>query len=283
MTYLDYASRGANSAWRYGVSFVLGPVIAAGLGAVILLLSNLAHWVPADLADQVTRPDHPIVFFTANGLIFTALLVGYQLAIRLVHRKRFSDLIGDWRWTNFATGLGLWLVVLVAVTLIDYALKPSGFQLSKRLPDPPILALVIAALGMQTFVEEFIFRGYLTQGLLLATRRPIVASLISGLAFGALHIPNGWPQAANAVVFGIVLSLIAIRTGGIAFTYGLHLINNLFGAVVVVSTNDVFKGSPAFFTQNTPTLNWWDMAMATLALAIVLGIVIRRMPGEKLT
>ena len=278
MTYLDYASRGANGAWRYGLSLILGPALAMGIGAAGLLILNLLHLIPADLADQVTRPDHPVVFFTANGLIFAALLVGYQLAIRLLHRRRFRDLIGDWRWTRFGAGLGLWLAVLVAVTLIDYALTPNGFHLSNQRPDLPIMALAIAALAVQTFAEEFIFRGYLTQGLLLATRQPIAASVISGLVFGALHIPNGLPQAANAVMFGVVLSLIAIRTGGIAFTFGLHLINNLFGAVVVVSANDVFKGGPAFITQNTPNLNWWDMAVAALALLMVLSLVARATP-----
>jgi uncharacterized protein len=283
VTYLDYASRDVNSAWRYGLTLVLGPAIAMISGGIVLLILDLAHLVPAGLADKVTHPENTMVFFAANGLIFASLLVGYQLAIRLLHRKRFGDIIGVWRWRKFGTGLGLWLAILIVVTLIDFALAPRGFHLSGRGLDLPILATVIAALAVQTFTEEFVFRGYLTQGLLLAIKRPFAASVISGLVFGALHIPNGWPQAANAVVFGIVLSLIAIRTGGIAFSFGLHLINNLFGAVVVVSANDVFKGTPALITQNTPHLVWWDMALASLALAVVWGLVTRHKSLNALT
>ena len=133
---------------------------------------------------------------------------------------------------------------------------------------------------MQTFAEEFVFRGFASQGLLLATRRVLPTALISGLLFGALHIPNGPSQAVSATIFGIVLSVIAIRTGGIAFTYGLHLVNNLFGAVVVASNNDAFHGSPALFSQNTPQLMWWDTAIGVAALVAVAVLVLRRRPDD---
>jgi len=51
--------------------------------------------------------------------------------------------------------------------------------------------------AIQTFAEEFVFRGYLTQGLLVATRRTIPTVLISGALFGAMHIPNGLPQGPS--------------------------------------------------------------------------------------
>ena len=105
----------------------------------------------------------------------------------------------------------------------------------------------MGAILVQTFTEEFIFRGFVTQGILLVLRRPLPAACVSGLVFGAMHIPNGWPQAINAVWFGIICALIAIRTGGIALTSGIHLANNYFGAMGVVSGGDVFKGQPRSF------------------------------------
>jgi membrane protease YdiL (CAAX protease family) len=95
--------------------------------------------------------------------------------------------------------------------------------------------------------------------------------------FGSLHIPNGYAQAFAAAALGIVASLIAIRTGGIAFTFGMHLINNLFGAVVVVSADDVFKGLPALITQNTPFLTWWDSGVELVLLVSVGWFVLTRL------
>ena len=83
------------------------------------------------------------------------------------------------------------------------------------------------------------------------------------------------PQWANATLFGLVTALIAIRTGGIAFTFGMHLINNLFGAVVVVSAGDVFNGAPGLWTQTTPGLMWWDVVLGVVLLALPAWVVLR--------
>ena len=150
---------------------------------------------------------------------------------------------------------------------------------------PGLAAWALGGLLVQTFTEEFVFRGYLTQAILLALKKPLPAACISGLLFGAIHIPNGWPQALNAVCFGIVCALIAIRTGGIALTWGIHLANNYFGAVVVVSANDVFKGSPGLVIQNTPGLQWWDLGVSVLALAALPWLLsrLRLMNGAMLS
>jgi len=51
------------------------------------------------------------------------------------------------------------------------------------------------------------FGVYLTQGPAAGHEAPWSPRwVISGLLFGALHIPNGWPQAVNAALFGVVLA-----------------------------------------------------------------------------
>jgi uncharacterized protein len=273
--YLDYARRGLNAWWRYLLAIAAAVVIWVLLDVVIVAALTVSRLMPPAIAAEMTKPSHPVVFFGANGLAFATLVAGFVIAVRLVQRKRFGDVIGAWRWSRFSAGLGVWTACLVATTLADFLLRPGGFRWSASGETGALAVSALVGLGVQTFAEEFIFRGYLTQGLLLATKRPLVASVLSGLLFGALHIPNGIPQALNAVLFGVVASLIAIRTGGIAFTYGLHLVNNLFGAVVVVSASDVFNGSPGLITQSTPGLIWWDLIAGVAVLAVPLWLVLR--------
>ena len=270
MIYLDYAARGRTAWWRYLTATLVGLAIYVLLSAMALAALMFAGATPKTLTDALTRPDNPLLFFPANGLVFGAVLLGFIGAARLIQAKRFADIIGLWRWRSAAVGAGLWLSVLVAGTLIDYAISPSGFAITASGATVPLALAALFGLTIQTFAEEFIFRGYLTQGLMLATRRPIVAALLSGALFGALHIPNGTPQALQATAFGVVTALIAIRTGGIAFGYGLHLVNNLFGAVVVVSADDVFKGAPGLLAQHTPRLMGWDVAFDVAALLLAL-------------
>jgi membrane protease YdiL (CAAX protease family) len=274
-TYLDYARRGLTAWWRYLLTIALALVAWILLDVAIVVGLMVSRLMPRDMALEMTKPSHPVLFFGANGVAFATIVLGFVIAMRLLQRKRFVDVIGQWRWRMFAMGLGIWTACLVGTTLVDFLLRPSGFRWSATAATPGLVIAALVGLGVQTFAEEFVFRGYLTQGLLLATKRPPVASILSGLLFGALHIPNGVPQALNAVLFGMVAAYMAIRTGGIAFTYGLHLINNLFGAVFVVSASDVFNGTPGLFTQSTPNLVWLDLTSGVAVLAIPLWFVLR--------
>jgi membrane protease YdiL (CAAX protease family) len=273
--YLDYARRGLNAWWRYLATIVIALVVWIALDVAIVVGLMVSRLMPANVAGELTKPSHPVLFFGGNGLAFATVIAAFVIAMRLIQRKRFGDVIGEWRWSRFAAGLGIWTACLVATTLADFLLRPGGFRWSASGGTAVLAVAALVGLGVQTFAEEFVFRGYLTQGLLLATRRPLAASVLSGLLFGALHIPNGIPQALNAAVFGVVAALIAIRTGGIAFTWGLHLINNLFGAVIVVSASDVFNGSPGLITQSTPGLIWWDLIAGVAVLAAPLWLVLR--------
>ncbi len=272
--YLAYALRGRTSPWRYLVG-CLAALALAVLGVVALAVLQLLHLLPADFANGLQDPGQPAKFYPATAAVFGLLLLGFVGAAKWVHGKRFTDVVGAWRWRAFGQGLAIWIPVLLASALVDALIAPAGFTVTANAQTPKLAVLALGGLAIQTFAEEFVFRGYLTQGLLAATRRTVPAALISGVLFGAMHIPNGLPQAVSATVFGIVLAAIAIRTGGIAFTFGLHLANNLFGAVVVVSSGDAFRGSAGVVTQNTPQLMWWDAAAGVVGLLLVAAWVYR--------
>jgi len=274
--YLAYASRGRNAWWRYLLCMVLACLLATAMLVAIGVALMLAHLLPPDLAEQVQHPELVTPFYLGIATTFGFLTLGLALAMRFVHRKRVADVIGQWRWTNFAWGFVVWLVVQTVLALIDFLIAPRGFALSAGPGTLPLAAVAFIGILIQTFSEEFIFRGYLTQGLLLLLKNPLPSAIVSGLLFGSLHIANGIPQALNATVFGIVCALIAIRTGGIALTFGLHLANNYFGAVVVVSGSDVFKGSPGLITQTTPQLLWWDLFLAVVVLTAMPWLIFRQ-------
>lgn len=273
---IQYAERGRNTWWRYLCCTPLALALATVLGVAIVILLFLAHAVPPDLQEQMTHPTRPAVFFTATGVSFGCLLIGFVGAIRLLHGKRFGDLLGDWRWQAVAAGAAIWFAIQALAALADFGLAPRSFSLTASGETLTLLLTAVPALAVQTFTEEFVFRGYLTQGLLLAIRRPLPAAIVSGLIFGAVHIPNGTPQAVNAAVFGIATAYTAIRTGSIAFSFGLHVVNNLFGAVLVVSASDVFRGAPGLFSQNAPQLMWQDVTVQGFLIALVAALVARR-------
>ncbi|MGH6911652.1 MAG: lysostaphin resistance A-like protein, partial [Phenylobacterium sp.] len=269
MPYLEYSIRGRNALWRYVAGFIGALLLTVIIAVVVIGVLQVSHLFPADFAKNLQDASQPEKFYPANGVVFGLLLLGFVGAARMVHGKTFGDIIGAWRWPLFCQGMAIWIAVLLASTLIDFLIAPAGFKVTASAQTPKLAIVALGGLAIQTFAEEFIFRGYLTQGLLAATRRTIPTALISGALFGAMHIPNGLPQAVSATVFGVILAVIAIRTGGIAFTSGLHLANNAFGAIVLISSGDAFRGSPGILTQNTPQLMWWDTAVGAVGLVLV--------------
>jgi membrane protease YdiL (CAAX protease family) len=281
--FLSLARRGKTAWWRYLVTPIAAIALWLAACVVVLLPLMLTHSLPAQFGRWMTDPSHPAYFYGATGVTFGALLASFILVIFLAHRKTFSDIAGRWRWRQTAIGGGVWLAVCVVGAVVDFAVHPAGFRLTAG-PQTLVLALwAVPSLAVQTFTEEFIFRGYVTQGWLLVFKRPVVASAVSAVMFAVLHIPNGTPEALNALAFGFFTSLIAIRTGSLAFTAGLHFVNNLFGAVVVVSASDVLHGSPGFFTQATPSLLWFDVAISCVAFAAVCWVAFRWSPAAEET
>lgn len=338
--YLDLARRGRTAWWSYVVTPVVALAFWAAVIVVIFTGAFIARVIPADFTQYAIDPSHPVYFYGFAGVTFGALAIAFAVAAWVIQGKGFGDIVGPWNWRQFFAGAGLWLVLVAAGAGIDYLVRPSGFRLTLG---PQTLGLALIAtpcLAAQTFCEEFIFRGYATQGLALASRSPIVTSAViclglpiaalllltgyvvalkglpaalsptflseggtiltlailafllcanpivakrrwlftaisSALIFATFHIPNGVPQAANALVFGFVTALIVMRTTNLAFTWGIHLVNNLFGAVVVVSASDVLHGSPGIFTQATPDLMWLDVAVIVIAFALAWLLVSR--------
>lgn len=272
------ADHGRHAWWLYVVTVVWSFFIQIVLMVVVFIGLMLAGFSAATMIAAVKDPAQPLWFFGTIGASFAAWLAGLWSGAWIFNKKPLGDFLAGWRWPLFVTGAGLWSIVVTADAGLDYLLQPAGFVLKNNLT-PAIVAVTGLGIAVQTFTEEFIFRGYATQGLLHLLKKPLPAALLSGLVFGLCHIPNGWVPAVNATVMGVVLALIAIKTGNLAFGYGLHLVNNLFGALIVVSADDVFKGAPGLFAATTPSLDPVDLCISVAALA-VLGLAFGRIAAK---
>jgi membrane protease YdiL (CAAX protease family) len=275
--FLSFARRGRGGGWRYWPVVLLAPLVAIVFGAIGLVagLAATGNFKP-DTIKAMQDPRHSGPYFTLVAVTFLALLLSFWALSFVIQGKRFGDIVGRWRWSLVAKGFAFWFVVVLLSAVVDYALRPQGFTLSSALRAPLFMLWVAPALAVQTFTEEFIFRGVITQGLVRAFKRPWIACLLSGLVFGSAHIPNGGVQAASATMLGVVLAFMAIETGGLALGWGLHLVNNLFAGIVVVSSTDVFNGAPGLIYQNTPGLEGVDLAFNVAATLVAAWLLLRR-------
>ncbi len=99
-------------------------------------------------------------------------------------------------------------------------------------------------LYMAQFVAlEFFFRGFILQGLRVPMGSSAIAVMV--VPYTMIHLPKLWPEAMGAILFGVLLGVLAIRSRSILGGLAIH--------ASVALTLDI---SGVVHTAHLPTV-WW--------------------------
>jgi len=122
--------------------------------------------------------------------------------------------------------MGLTVVLYLAFNIFYSAVitEPHQQDIAKGFGAIPVQILLIVVAAPVS--EEICFRGMLFGGLREKLPR-IVAALLCGLIFGALHALTGITAVPPLIVFGFLLALLYERTGSILPGMLLHMLNNI--------------------------------------------------------
>ena len=131
-----------------------------------------------------------------------------------------------------------------------------------------VVASVLVLCVIAPFCEEFLFRGFIF-GALRNWRGPILAALITGVLFGAVHAGSA-PAVDLVPLAGLGMILCAIRqlSGSIYPGIVMHALNN--SIALVVNANWSFTAFCAVFAAALATLGvLLLLAQRTLRLQLV--------------
>ncbi|HTT96264.1 MAG TPA: CPBP family glutamic-type intramembrane protease [Solirubrobacterales bacterium] len=122
--------------------------------------------------------------------------------------------------------MGLTVVLYLAFNVFYSAVitEPHQQDIAKGFGAIPVQIILIVIAAPVT--EEVCFRGMLFGGLREKLPR-LVAALLCGLIFGALHAITGISAVPPLIVFGFLLALLYERTGSILPGMLLHMLNNI--------------------------------------------------------
>ena len=84
----------------------------------------------------------------------------------------------------------------------------------------------VLVVGVAPAIEEFFFRGFF-YGALRTRYSFLIAAVIDGLVFGAVHAPTGIQAVPPLIVLGIAFCLAFEATGSILPGIVLHSLNNM--------------------------------------------------------
>lgn len=137
----------------------------------------------------------------------------------------------------------------------------------------PVWFVLLAFAVAPAFCEEIAFRGFILSGF-RHSKRVGLAILLSALTFGIMHmIPQ---QVFNATLLGLVLGLIAIRSGSLVPCILFHFIYNSLG-VLHGRYSATFDGKLPDSIQNGPLSLFLQLDAGTLHYrwpALVIAAVI---------
>ncbi|RAY13277.1 CPBP family intramembrane metalloprotease domain-containing protein [Actinomadura craniellae] len=238
------------------------------VGSLLILVSAIALMIPAGVAVAVihfaTGGGEPVLSETeilgdptadlALQLVLLAVFIPPVLfAAWVVQRRRpgtLSSVLGRlrWRWLLLCCGLAVVACLLsVGLAYLVEELFPTAPPAEPEhwvgwseflLPAVLILLLV----PFQATAEEYVFRGWLLQGIAACTletrtgrigraasavfRTPWPAIAVSGVLFTAGHGYTGW-GLLDIFGFAVLAGWLAVRTGGLEASIAIHVFNNL--------------------------------------------------------
>lgn len=154
---------------------------------------------------------------------------------------------------RFGFAFGCQAILIMVSFMISYFLNPTNFVFNFNLP--AFLGFFVIALlfiPIQTSFEEYFFRGYLMQGVGLATRNRGIALIVTSVIFGLMHLANPEVETLGGGIMvyyigtGFFLGIMTLMDDGLELALGFHAANNLIGALLVTSSWTVFQTNSLF-------------------------------------
>ncbi|MCH0540399.1 CPBP family intramembrane metalloprotease [Streptomyces sp. MUM 203J] len=269
-----------HSWWRppLGTLLVFGGWIPAMLVLVVgAEIAGLLAGLP-QLPDDEGTDFGPVVSTALDLLVIAIALPLVLLAVRWVGARpagTVSSVTGRLRvgW------LGRCLMAAAAVQALSTTvmlLLPAGETAEDAPADVWVgwgpyaasLTMLILLVPLQAAAEEYVCRGWLFQAVGQFLRSPWLATLPQALVFAALH---GWGTVwgfVDLLVFGVVVGMLSVRTGGLEAAISLHVVNNLVAFGFTAAFVD------GLLSEETAADMPWEMAVVDIVSILLYAALI---------
>jgi membrane protease YdiL (CAAX protease family) len=123
---------------------------------------------------------------------------------------------------------------------------------------------------IQAAAEELIFRVYALQGLYARTGKIWLSISLSAIFFATVHGSNPEIQALGPAIIGyylmagFFLALISVQDNGLELALAYHSVNNIFSAVIISSTWQVFHTDALWLDTSAPGSAWTHLFIGAL-------------------
>ncbi|KAA1245473.1 CPBP family intramembrane glutamic endopeptidase [Aquimarina sp. RZ0] len=267
--YIEQAFKSKNDWWRYLVGIIM---VFTGWQVIgIIPLSVVAFAKSEGLQDFIKKAETSFMESGINANLFLVLvifsfamgLLGVWFAVRFIHEQKFKKLTTsrnavDWSriWFSFLLVVGVNSVLFV----IGYFVEPEIYVWNfKVIPFLLLFLIAIFLLPLQTSFEEYLFRGYLMQGLGVMTKNKWVPLIFTSVTFGLLHGLNPEVEKLGNIMMvfyigtGFLLGIMTLMDDGMELALGFHAANNIIAAILVTTDWSAFQTDALFVDISEPS------------------------------
>jgi membrane protease YdiL (CAAX protease family) len=255
------------------------------LGFLLLIIFNYISTKDA----EVDKMMHQMIATFGVNVTFIALVGPLALAclllllwVKVVHQQSITCLTTSRPkidWSRVFLSFSVWAGITIVSVVGMYLAFPENFEFNFN-PQAffPFLIIAIALVPLQTSFEEYLFRGYLMQGIGVMTKSKVFPLVLTSVVFGLMHIANpevgklGMTIMIYYIGTGFFLGIMTLMDEGLELALGFHAANNLIGALLITSDWSAFQTHSIFKDVSEPSAGF-DIIMPVLVFFPLLLIL----------
>ncbi len=290
MNFIQQAYKGKSDGWRYIVGTVIVLFFWQFIGIIPLIGSMLIKFAKSGNIELLSDLNNDTIMkvFDSNLtlllllLMFAIGLMGLFYVVKQLHQQTIISLTTsrtkiDWKRVFFS--FSLWGSLVVIFTLLAYFMSPDDFVWNFDLNKFLILAIIaIIFIPIQTSFEEYLFRGYLMQGLGVLAKNRWLPLLTTSVVFGLMHFANPEVEKLGSIIMvyyigtGFLLGIMTLMDEGLELALGFHAANNLISALLITTDWTAFQTHAILKDISEPSADFDILFPVLILFPIVLFI-----------
>lgn len=267
--YIEQALKPKNEWWNYLIGLIIVFIGWQVIGLIPLVVAafmkvnSLQEFEAAAQSNFMELGIDKNLFLVLMIFSFAMGLLSLLFAAKFLNRQTIRELTTsrnkvDWSRIRFS----FFLVVGMSsiLFLISYFTESEIYTWNFKFVPFLILFLIsVLLLPLQTSFEEYLFRGYLMQGLGVITKTKWFPLIFTSVIFGLLHGLN--PEVAKLgnvmMVFyigtGLLLGVMTLMDEGMELALGFHAANNMIAAILVTTDWSALQTDALFIDTSEPS------------------------------
>ena len=241
MKYIQQAYKGEIGFWKY----LIIPIGFTGLMVLNYLAIKLLNLDVNEIIRMEIEKKGEIRVLVDTLAPLAIGLILLLLWVKFVHKQSLLSLTtirNKVDWKRFFTAFFIWGVFSSSMVLLQYYATPEDFVYNFKLMPFIYLSIVsILLIPLQTSFEEYLFRGYLMQGIGSYFKNSWLPLFFTSIMFGLMHAGNPEVGELGPIIMtyyigtGFFLGIITLMDDGLELALGFHAANNLFTALLVTT------------------------------------------------